>query len=719
MLFALVAMAAAVVSIPPASPAQPLPDRLIARPIQPADAAKRGLAHAAVADRAARARAAAARTALAHFAETDEYVLPVPAGETAAQAAARLMATGDYQYVTIDRVCYPVGEPTDPLFGEQWHHAPLGSVQAWEVTQGSGEIVCAFVDTGVDLTHPDLALRLVPGFNAASDLAQAAGGDVSDVNGHGTAVAGAAAAVGDNAQGVAGIGWNLRIMPVRATDLSGGGAYMSDILQGARWAADHGARVISASYSGVGDPSVQVTGEYIRAQGASFLFAAGNNAAELNFEYPDVLVVGATDQWDGRAGFSAYGQAVDLVAPGVSILTTQRGGGYGFSGGTSLSTPLANGVLGMILSVNPGLTPAQAEAILLESCDDIGEPGDDAIFGRGRINLLRAVSAAAGAMGPAAPYAVPDRAVVVAGASRRIDVLANDFDVNGEGIELVSVAASGGAAATISAGTGPEGRAEVLVTAPATPGEITLTYTIRDASGDEDSALVRITVLDPAALLAAANPGPTRPGVRARYYVVQGASALPDFAAMAPYASEVRADIDIASSDGEFAGSGRADDVGAVFDGFVHVPAADLYTFTTSSDDGSRLFIGSTLVVDNDGLHGMQERSGTVALHAGWHPVRVEFFEAGGGAGLTVTIAGGGMGKQALPAFMFREASCTGDWDLGGSVNSADIAAFLSRWMADATSAGLGADVNGDGAVNSADISAFLTAWLADAQAGC
>jgi len=725
MLFPLVAMAAAVVAIaPPApgalgAPGAPLPERLIARPLQPAAAALRGAAPEEAAARAARARAAVAPSALAHFVETDEFVIPVPAGQTAAEAAARLMATGDFQYVIPDRVCYPVGEPADPLFASQWHHVTLGSVQAWEVTQGSEQIICAFMDTGVDLDHPDLAPRLVPGFNAVSDLPQGAGGDVSDINGHGTAVAGVAAAIGDNGEGVAGVGWRLRIMPVRVTDLPSGGAYLSDILQGARWAADAGARVISASYTGVSDPAVQVTGEYIRAAGATFLFAAGNDAANLDFDHPDVLVVGATDWSDALAGFSAYGRAIDLVAPGVEIVTTQRGGGYGASSGTSFSTPMANGVLGMILSVNPALTPAQAEAILLDSCDDLGPPGEDTTFGRGRVNLLRAVSLAAAAMGPSAPHAVPDRATAVAGRTQRIDVLANDFDVDGDAIQLMSVSVvSGGGSAAISAGTGPSGRDEVLFAAPASAGEVMLAYTIRDDSGAEDAATVRVEVLDPAALRPAVDPGPTRPGVRTRYFVVQGAAVLPDFEAMTPYASEIRADINVPSTEGAFAGSGRADEVGAVFDGFIRVPAPDVYTFATRSDDGSRLLIGDMVVVDNDGLHGMQERSGTVALDAGWHPIRVEFFEGSGGAGLVVTVAGGGMSKRVIPAAMFREGSCTGDWDRSGTVSSADISAFLARWVADVGMADAPADVNGDGAVNSTDISAFLSAWLADVG-GC
>ncbi len=722
------ALAPARDAAPPPRPLAPVPGvleysgRLVARPIQPSDAPLRALGPADAAARARRARAGLAPVAIAHYPEVDEFVIPVPAGETEPQAIARMMATGDFQYVTPDWVCYPVDVPNDPLFPDQWHHATMDAARAWEVTTGSAAVVCAFVDTGIDLDHPDLAPLLVPGYNSVSGVPQASGGLVDDVNGHGTAVAGSAAAIGNNAQGVAGIGWNLRIMPVRTSDVPGGGAFMSDILAGARWAADHGAHVVSASYTGVADPSVGTTGAYIRAAGSIFCFAAGNDAADLPFDHPDVLVVAATAPDDTLAGFSARGQAIDVAAPGVSIWTTFNGGGYGPTGGTSLSTPIVNGVLGMIRSVNPDLTNDQAVAILLASCDDLGPPGEDDLFGHGRVNLFRAVRDAAATLGPSAPYAVPDRVTALHGTSRAIDVLANDFDATGDDFELVAfspVSAAGGAV-SLAPGAGPEGR-DVLVFTPAAVGEDTFTYTIRDAAGLEDTAAVTVNVLDPAALRPADHPAATRPGLLARYYALVAPSSLPNFSALTPYASERLADVNIPSTEGPFAGSGRADDVGAVITGYFHAPEPDLYTFFTSSDDGSALWIGDVRIVDNDGLHGMQDRSGSIALHAGWHPIRIEFFEAGGGAGLIAGVQGGGLPRAVIPAALLRDSSCVGDWDDSGAVNSSDIAAFLSQWLLDVGAApnpSAPADVNGDGVTNSNDISAFLSAWLAGVS-GC
>jgi subtilisin family serine protease len=194
---------------------------------------------------------------------------------------------------------------------------------------------------------------------------------------------------------VSGVGWNFKIMMVRVSDVSSGSSSIEYITSGARWAADHGAKVVSSSYSGVDSPSVGTTGTYIKSRGALYLYAAGNDGRNLaGSDYPDVIIVGATDQNDAKASFSAYGLAVDVFSPGVNILSTLNGGSYGQKSGTSMATPIANGVIGMIWSVNSNFTPAQAESFLSSSCDDLGSPGDDSTYGWGRVNVYRGVQAA-------------------------------------------------------------------------------------------------------------------------------------------------------------------------------------------------------------------------------------------------------------------------------------------------------------------------------------
>jgi len=179
------------------------------------------------------------------------------------------------------------------------------------------------------------------------------------------------------------------------------------------------------------------------------------------------------------------------------------------------------------------------------------------------------------------------------------------------------------------------------------PGSTT-TYTLTaEGTGGPVTRQVTITVVslrDPDGAAATAS------GLDVRYYELSSPGALPNFGSLTAYKSDVVANIDYASTNGNFATSDRADNVGAVFTGCVEVGSDGIYTFYTESDDGSALYIGATKVVDNDGLHGMQERSGQIGLKAGKHTLRVEFFEAGGGAGVIARYEGPGLAKQTIPA---------------------------------------------------------------------
>jgi hypothetical protein len=184
---------------------------------------------------------------------------------------------------------------------------------------------------------------------------------------------------------------------------------------------------------------------------------------------------------------------------------------------------------------------------------------------------------------------------------------------------------------------------------------------------------------------------------------------LPDFSALVSFADEVVPNINYASTNGDFAGSGRSDNVGAVFTGWIDIPTTGFWTLNTNSDDGSKLWIGSDLVVDNDGLHGMTLRSGTRALAAGRHAIRVEFFEAGGGAGLIVSWSGPGQGTAAIPASRFSSGGFAEPADLTGDglVDSADLGVLLAQWGTASTQA----DINNDGAVDSGDLGVLLSRW--------
>ena len=330
-----------------------------------------------------------------YFSATDEYILEIPEGMDENSYARTLLAMDTFEYVHPDWTCYPLRDPNDPQFPNQWHHVNMESASAWDLITGDSNQIIAWTDTGVDHNHPDLAAHLIPGYNSVDDLPEASGGDTSDINGHGTHVAGCLGAIGNNGVGVAGVVWNMQLMPIRVSNSSNGGAYLSDILDGARWAAENGARTVSASYSGVDNASVGTTGTDVKNRGGLFFYAAGNSGSNWSgFDYADTIVVGATDSNDNIKGWSGRGRGLDLHAPGSGILSTVRGGGYDAWSGTSMATPLANGVAAMIFAANPYLSPDQVQDRLYSSCDDLGAPGDDDIYGMGRVNLRKAVEAA-------------------------------------------------------------------------------------------------------------------------------------------------------------------------------------------------------------------------------------------------------------------------------------------------------------------------------------
>jgi len=363
--------------------------RMTVRPLQVDALVATGLS---LAEAEARHAAATARldgfTRVASFPEVDEHVLLLPEGVDEDAFAAALGASGDYEYVEPDWMCYPDKTPNDPKYGQQWHHPTMSCPNGWDTRTGDPGYIAAFVDTGVKKDHEDLAASLIPGYNSVSGLTEAQGGTVWDINGHGTWVAGCIGAIGDNGKGVAGVAWDVSLMPIRTTDSSNGGAYMSDLTEGARWAADNGAGSVSVSYSGVDSSSVRTCGDYCDGKDSVLIWAAGNSGVTFSgWDWVNTIVVGATSQSDVIASWSNRGAPIDVVAPGVSIMSTDWNGGYSAPSGTSFSAPLTNGVVAMIRMEYPNLSTADVRQQLYDSCDDLGAPGEDNTYGHGRINL--------------------------------------------------------------------------------------------------------------------------------------------------------------------------------------------------------------------------------------------------------------------------------------------------------------------------------------------
>jgi hypothetical protein len=304
--------------------------------------------------------------------------------------------------------------------------------------------------------------------------------------------------------------------------------------------------------------------------------------------------------------------------------------------------------------------------------------------------------------------AVDDAATTVMGTAVTIEPLVNDAFVNCSTATLQSFTPSSVAGGTVSLVSGTA--ADLRYTPPAGfSGSDTFTYTIADGAAAPSTATVHVEV-NP--ILQRVFVDGATAGTRASWFALQGETAvLPDFNAMTPYGGAVLASIDIPSTGGVFSQSGRADSVAAVFEGYLLVPTAGIWKLSTESDDGSRLLIGTEVIVLNDGLHGMVERFGEVALEAGLHPFRVEFFENFGGAGLVVRWEGPGTARAVIPPSAYSNGGrvMAIDLDGDGTVGAPDLAMLLSAWGPAAQ--GTPADFNRDGSVSAPDLSILLSFW--------
>jgi thermitase len=327
------------------------------------------------------------------------HVVEVPAG-TEQAAVARLR--GRFKFAELDCLSAPAFTPNDPYFGSAWHLSKIGAPAAWDLSVGAG-VVIAILDTGVDATHADLSARMVPGWNFYDNNS-----NTSDVHGHGTGVAGAAAATLNNGVGVASVAGGARIMPVRIADANAW-AYWSTTAQALTWVADQGVRVANISYVGVaGSSSVRSAAQYMQGKGGLVVVAAGNNNRDEGISPTTTMIpVSATDSADLKASFSSWGDFVAMSAPGVSIWTTVRGGNYQTWQGTSLASPVTAAVVALMMAVNPALSGAEVEQLLYASAVDLGEPGRDAVFGHGRVDAAAAVYAALGMLPPEPPPPPP------------------------------------------------------------------------------------------------------------------------------------------------------------------------------------------------------------------------------------------------------------------------------------------------------------------------
>jgi thermitase len=356
----------------------------------------------------------------------DVYQIQIPGYITVEQMVYALNQNPDVEYAEPNYLVHIVVTPNDPFFKYQYalrntgqeigvSGAPRGTsgadikaTAAWAETEGNAEAIIAVIDSGVDFSHPDLKNKIISGgrdfvnddFDATDDL------------GHGTFVAGIAAADTNNNEGGAGVAWNCKILPIKVIAKDGYGEY-SWLSEAIIWAADNGAAVINLSLEIIGPVDFPLDAlrdalKIAHDSGVVIAAAAGNEGGAVGYpaaydEY--CLAVAATDYDDSRLSWSNFGSEVDVAAPGERVFGPvptwywpEQGDNetipYAFASGTSAAAPHVAGLAALLKSLKPWLTVDQVMDIIRFTADDVNSTqykGKDEFIGYGRINMEKAL----------------------------------------------------------------------------------------------------------------------------------------------------------------------------------------------------------------------------------------------------------------------------------------------------------------------------------------
>lgn len=327
-------------------------------------------------------------------------------------------------------------QPNDSLYSRQWYMAPLQLPQAWDLQQGKASIIVGVIDTGIDYFHPELEAQLW--INTSEDLNRNGQRDVEDLNGidddgngyiddvigwdftdapqfpddgdylipdndpmdeypggHGTPVAGIINALINNQIGIAGVAPGVRVMNLRA-GTAAGYLEIDDVAEAIVYAVDNGCKIINMSFGDVVySHLLREAIAYGANKGVLFVASAGNSGNQV-LHYPaaydQTIAVGATDSTGRLASFSNYGSKIDLVAPGVNILSLSTFMEYGAFSGTSFSAPMVSGILALLWSEQESASALQITSQLLAGCSDVGAPGWDIYYGHGLANAYAALT---------------------------------------------------------------------------------------------------------------------------------------------------------------------------------------------------------------------------------------------------------------------------------------------------------------------------------------
>lgn len=390
--------------------------------------------------------------------------LDLNAGESLDKVLAAYRSRADVEYAELNPIISACVTPNDPNYADQWALSKIHASEAWDTCRGSSEVIVAVLDTGVDYDHPDLQGNLwtndaervglpwvddddngyvddIRGYNFVAYT-----NDPRDDHGHGTAITGIIAAVGNNDTDTAGVCWTVRIMPVRILGVDGEGT-AADAVPAIYYAVANGADIISGSWGGAeASNALRDAVAYAHAEGVVVVAAAGNSGSGDPYypaAYPEVISVAATDADDQRWYLSNYGDWVDLAAPGHAIVSLRaalpgqatRTGVLSRTSGTSLAAPHVSGTCALLLAADPFLRCDELHRILTATGDPI-PPGICA--SNGRLNVyaaLRAVIPPEGTVRMDRIYYAEDV---------DIGLLLADWHLRGVGHFTVSVETAGG-----------------------------------------------------------------------------------------------------------------------------------------------------------------------------------------------------------------------------------------------------------------------------------
>jgi hypothetical protein len=278
----------------------------------------------------------------------------------------------------------------DTYYNLAYHIHKMNVPASWDISEGAG-ITIAIADTGVRVSHQDIAANIssTPGYNFYDNNS-----DITDIRGHGTAVASTAAGVTNNGIGVSSLAGKAKILPIRIAAPDGYALY-SAMANAITYAANNGARVLNCSYGGGGNSStIQSAATYMVSKGGVVVWSAGNDNVDSAFyDNPNIILVSATNSSDTRTSWSSFGAYVDVAAPGegIYVASYSSDSAYATASGTSFSSPIVAGVVAQMLSANPRLGMKEVDSILKSTAVDLGTAGEDIYYGAGRVDAYAAV----------------------------------------------------------------------------------------------------------------------------------------------------------------------------------------------------------------------------------------------------------------------------------------------------------------------------------------